>query len=66
MDKLELDNSYTTVYNLNMKAYEFKYRECNDSDTKTATIVASTLPSAINLFEQMYHDCILLDAKERE
>lgn len=66
MDKQTVDSNGDLEYTVRMKAYEFKYYERNCSDIKTATVVASTLPSAINLFEQMYYGCTVLDAKEKE
>ena len=49
-----------------MKTYNIYYYGEQRSDLRTATIVASTLPSALNIFQQMYENCVAVGAEEKE
>jgi hypothetical protein len=47
-----------------MTRYQIFYQENIGKEVKIAVINALTAPSALNKFEQMYHDCYVKDIKE--
>jgi hypothetical protein len=47
-----------------MIRYQVFYRKIDGAEVKSAVINAATEPSARNRFNQMYHDCIIINVEE--